>query len=239
MKPGLIKTAATLWIASFMICGTGCHSTGYKKADIAGKGLQNGAAEVQIESQALQDTMQALDSLVNKPAPDLKPQFVHFSKSLDWLKASAKKTDSTANHMKKKNAAYLEAWNKQLNEMSYDYIRKQSETRKNEVSQRLQAVDQRYSEAQSTVQPLIDYLEDIRRALSIDLTIAGLEVAKPIVAKAADNAGKLQTALANLAGELNDSGARISTLVEQKSAPAPQSNATPESPSEGQRAEAK
>jgi hypothetical protein len=236
MKSGLIKAAALLWSVSLIICGTGCHSTGYKKADVAGKGLQTGAAEVQTESQALQQTMQALDNLVNHPAPDLKPQFVHFSHSLDWLNTCAKRTDATAKRIEKKNAAYLAAWNKQLSEMTYDYIRNQSEARKNEVTQHLEAVDQRYTEAQSAVQPLIDYLEDIRRALSIDLTAGGLEAAKPIVAKAGDNAGKLQTALANLAGELNDSGARISTLVEQH--PTPQSNSTPE-PAEVQRAEAR
>src|SRR2546426_8215598 len=219
MKLELIKAAAMLWIVSLIICGTGCHSTGYKKADAAGKGLQSGAAEVQTESQALQETMQALDVLVNRPAPDLKPQFVHFSRCLDSLNDSAKKTDATAKRIEKKNAAYLAAWNKQLSEMSYDYIRNQSEARKKEVAQHLEGVDQRYTEAQSAVQPLIDYLEDIRRALSIDLTAGGLQAAKPIIAKAGENAEKLQGALAKLATELNDSGARISTLVEQRPAP--------------------
>jgi hypothetical protein len=214
------KSTAALFMAAVLACAsTGCHSTGYKKANVASQGLQYGAAEVQTEAEALQSTMQALDNLVNQPGSDLRPQFMHFSRSLDWLNACAKRTDATGKRIQKNNTAYLVKWDKEMQGMSYDYIRASSETRRKEVAGHLQALDKRFVEAQSAVQPLIDYLEDIRRALSTDLTVGGLDAAKPIVAKASDNASKLDTALASLGAELNTSGTQISSYVPESKTP--------------------
>ena len=61
-----------------------------------------------------------------------------------------------------------------------------------EVAHRFETVSQSYQEAQTVVQPLIDYFEDIRRALNSDLTRGGLAAVKDIVGNADDNAAKVQ-----------------------------------------------
>ena len=62
--------------------------------------------------------------------------------------------------------------------MNFDAIRERSEARKAEVFKHFEQVKRRYSEAQSTMQPLIAYLKDIRKALSTDLTPEGLKAMK-------------------------------------------------------------
>lgn len=197
-------------ILTFLI---GCKTHTYDRGDAAARSLRNAAAEVQIESRHLNFTMTSLQDLVNKPAPDLRPQFQQFSRNLDNLRAAARRNEKAAEDAYKRNGAYLQSWDRQITNMSYEVVRTQSEARRNEVTERFNAVNRRYAEARTTMRPLLSYLNDIRAALSSDLTPGGLESAKPIVANAVENSKKVQLALSNLTNELADSGARMSSIA--------------------------
>jgi hypothetical protein len=216
--------------AALVAALAGCASTGYDRSDAAARSLQNAAAEVQAESHSLDTALAALKDLVNSPSADLKVQYRTYETALDGLVAAAERTESTGKGMRQKNAAYFEAWDKQLADMNYEYIRKSSEARKTEVSNQFQIVDRRYEEMHSAIKPLIVYLQDIRKALSADLTREGLDAVKPIVAKADENAARVQTALASLATDLTVSGTRMSSVAVQ--------NVPPNDPAGTPRAEA-
>jgi hypothetical protein len=203
-----ICIVACLTLASL----TACKTATYDRGDAAARSLQNAAAEVQIESRYLTFTMSALEDLVKKPAADLRPQFKQFSKNLDRLEACARRNEKAAESTYLKHAAYFRSWDRQITNMNYEVVRSRSETRRTEVTERFNAVNRRYYEARTTMQPVLAYLNDIRRALGSDLTPAGIEAAKPIVANAADNAKKVQVALAKLTDELSDSGARMASV---------------------------
>lgn len=199
--------AAALWSAG------GCRTTGYDKGDAASRSLQQAAAEVQAESRAIDVTMEALNNLVNTPAADLKPQFKRFSSALARLEATARQTERTRERMEIKSAAYFEAWDKKMAGINYGIVRDQSESRRAEVTNQFHAVNTRYLDAQGVVRPLISYFHDIRTALSVDLTAAGLESVKSIVGNAERNARKVQMALGKLSDELTSSGAGWSSVA--------------------------
>jgi hypothetical protein len=159
--------------------------------------------------------MGTLDDLVNKPEADLKPQFKRFSKSLDALAASASRNERSEARVAQKSAIYFDAWNKQLATMNYEVVRSRSEARKAEVTNSLDSVTKRYHESQQAMGPLMNYLYDVRRALDADLTQSGIESIKPIVAKARENADKVQLALGRLTSELTASSTRMSSVVYQ------------------------
>ncbi len=189
----------------------GCRTNIYDRGDAAARSLQNAATEVQVEGHYLTYTISALEDLINKPAPDLRPQFNQFRRNLDRLEESARRNEKAAQAALEKNALYLASWDLQITNMNYEVVRSRSETRRAEVAERFKAVNRRYMEVRTTIQPLLTYLVDIRRALNSDLTLAGLESVKPVVANAADNAKKVQLALTRLTDELADSGARMSS----------------------------
>jgi uncharacterized phage infection (PIP) family protein YhgE len=193
----------------------GCRSTGYEKSDAAARSLQSAAAEVQTQNRTLEMTLTALNELVNKPSGDLKPQFRSFSSSLDRLIDAADRTSATGKRIQGKTADYFEAWDKQLADMNYEYVRKSSESRRSEVSTRFEAINRRYQESEEVVRPLIAYLVDIRKALSADLTPGGLAAVKNIVSNAQENATKVQTVLTKLATDLADSGSQMSSVALQ------------------------
>ena len=207
--------ALALW------CGAGCQSTAYKKSDAAANSLERAAAEVQAETREIDVTLEALNDLVTNPAPDLKPQFVRFNTALDRLTASAQQTDATRLRMEQKSTEYFTAWDQQVPAINFGVIRERSEARRAEVTNHFYSVNSRYLDAQAVVWPLINYFKDIRKALSVDLTSAGLASVKDIVNNAGQNTRKVQLALAQLTNELKMSSAQLSSVTPRSPSPLP------------------
>jgi len=198
-------------VALLSVCG--CASTNYKKADAAGTSLRRAGIQIEAESRAIDATLAALDDLVNKPAPDLKPQFGRFNASLDRLVASSNRAQKAADVAHKKSADYFETWDKETTTIKFDAVRDQSVSRKTQVSNEFSTVNQRYRENQAVMEPLISYLQDIRTALSTDLTAGGIQSVKSLADNAQQNARKVQVALARLSDELTASGTRMSSVM--------------------------
>jgi len=196
-------------IMAVVICG--CAST-YRKGDAASDSLHRAAMEIRAESGAIDLTLASLDNLVNNPGPDLKPQFARFSHSLDRLVAASKRAEKSAEAAKHTSADFFETWDKRTADIKYEAVRDQSVSRKTQVSTEFNTVNERYRENQAVIEPLISYLQDIRTALSTDLTMGGIQSVKTLADNAAQNAQKVQTALARLSDELYDSGARMSSI---------------------------
>lgn len=221
-NPQKVSLFAGITQTSICIVGvlylSSCASPSYQKADSASSSLQRAAMEINTENRAIDATMNALDDLVNKPAADLRPQFARFNAALNWLEDSSKRAENAANEADKKSEEYFQTWDKQMANIHYEAVRDQSVSRKTQVSDELNTVDQRYHQNQAVVEPLIAYLRDIRTSLSVDLTAGGIASVKPLAENAEQNARKVQSALAQLSGDLADSGTKMSTLVSQQDA---------------------
>ena len=194
---------------------TGCASPGYKKSNAAAAGVQNAALEVQAESRTLDLTVGALRDLVNQPTGDLRQPYRHFCSSLNQFEAEARRAETSGRRMAERHAAYLQSWDKEAAGIEYQHVRDLSQNRKTEVANQFGTVRRRYEESQAAVQPLIAYLEDIRKALGTDLTPAGIESLKEVSQNADTNAAKVQTALTALTTALQESGATMSSLAFQ------------------------
>jgi Protein of unknown function (DUF2959) len=204
-------------MALLAICG--CASTNYQRADAAGASLHKASAKIQAESRAIDVTLVELDDLVNKPGPDLKPQFARYNVSLSRLVAASKRAEKSADIAHQKSAEYFENWDKESADIKYESVRDQSVSRKTQVSTEFNTVDQRYRENQAVIEPLISYLQDIRTALSTDLTVGGIQSVKGLAENAQQNARKVQTALARLSDELGASATRMSSITPRENQP--------------------
>ncbi len=215
-KPNIPWICGVAGMLVALALAAGCASSGYQKANITAAGLQTASAEVQAEQRSLELTMAALDEMLTNPAPDLRTQFANYSSALDKFQSAARRTEATGKRNAQKSAAYLRAWDEELARMNYDAVRNTSQTRRDEVRERLNALDRRYQEAQDVVAPLIDYLNDTRRALRADLTSDGLHSVRPIIRNADDNASKVYSALTRLTQDLDDSGAKLASFSAPK-----------------------
>jgi hypothetical protein len=195
---------------------SGCATGNYKKADAASESLRRASLQIDAENHCIDMTLVQLENLVNKPAPDLKPQFEAFSASLDRLVASVERADKAAAVASQKSKDYFQDWDKEAATINFEAVRDQSVSRKTQVSNEFNTVDQRYRENQAVIKPLISYLQDIHTALSTDLTMGGLQSVKPLVDNAEQNADKVQSALERLTTDLDASRSQMSSVVPQE-----------------------
>jgi hypothetical protein len=216
-----MKRRQTLRVASVLVgvvllaVFVGCRTRTYDRGDAAARSLQQAAMEVQVQSRYLTFTMSALDDLVSRPRADLRPQFEQFSRNLDRLQDSARRNEKAARAAYERNAAYLGSWDRQITNMNYEVVRSRSEDRRKEVTNKFNAVNERYAEGMTVMEPLLSYLSVFLRALGSVLTLGGMVYIKPVVANAADNARKVEIALSKLTNQLADSGARMSSIGDQ------------------------
>lgn len=210
MRRQLVSTLALLCALGGL---AGCASPGYQKSDAAASSMSSAVDEVQAESHALEMTQSALNSLVENPPPDLKMGLRRYSDALDNLIKCAHRTERTGKTMASKSEAYFAAWDRQLTNITYEVIRNSSSARETEARGVFSTVNTRYQDTQAVVWPMITYLEDIRRALSTDLTTAGVKAVKPVTEHANENIGKVQTAFASLKTSLVDAQNRFSSFV--------------------------
>jgi hypothetical protein len=192
---------------------SGCATGNYKNADAASESLRRASLQIDAENRCIDVTLAELDDLVNKPAPDLKPQYKAFSASLERLADSAQRADKAAAVATQKSKDYFQNWDKETATINFEAVRDQSVSRKTQVSNEFNTVNQRYRENQAVIQPLISYLQDIHTALSTDLTAGGLQSVKPLVENAEQNARKVQSALARLTTDLAASQTQLSSFV--------------------------
>jgi DNA repair ATPase RecN len=192
---------------------TGCATRNYTKADAACDSLRQASIQINAENRCIDVTLAALDNLVNKPANDLEPQFETYSAWLDRLADSARRADKADEVAREKSREYFQSWDKETAAINFEAVRDQSVSRKTQVSTEFNTVNQRYRENQAVIKPLISYLQDIRTALSTDLTMGGLQSVKPLVENAEQNARKVQTALARLTSDLAASRTQMSSVL--------------------------
>jgi len=207
MKPYL-KPAVICFTAVVLV---GCQGPGYQKSDSVALNSQTAATLVQGELRDLELATNTLHELVNQPAADAKPQFVRFSQAVDRLSASSKSAAERVKSVARNRAGYFEVWDKEILTLKDEEVRRRSQARREEAGKQFTATVRQSLEAQDSVQPVIGYLSDIRKALSTDLTRNGLASMQPLLPRAGELAGKAQTELNKLAVELDALSARMAS----------------------------
>ena len=203
---------ALLLVAAAVLL-SGCASATHKKSNAAADRMRIAAREMAMEAQSIEATTAALEDLMKNPASDLRQQYASFDAALERLYDSVERTDNAVIRMDGKGAAYFKDWEEQLEVMNYDAIRDRSAARKDEVNGQYQDIRRRYYDTREVVLPLLAYFEDIRKALSADLTAGGLEAVRDVAANAAQNARKVSTAVGQLTEDFSALGNRMSSVA--------------------------
>jgi hypothetical protein len=115
--------------------------------------------------------------------------------------------------MWRKRSAYFETWDMEIANIQDEEIRRRSQERRTEVSHLFDSASVKYDQVQNDLAPVIVYLRDIRKALSTDLTREGLAAVQPAANNAATQASTAQSALTQLATELDTLSHRTSTIT--------------------------
>jgi hypothetical protein len=192
---------------------TGCKTTNYVRSDETAGKLQATAAELRVATSNLDATLSALNDLLANPTGDLRIQYDRFSVNLDRLADSSKRAFDEGPKLQRLSSSYFAAWDKELATISDEQIRRTSTARKAEVTNQYASTIGAYQGCEKASTSLLRYLNDIRRALSTDLTIAGLQSVKQPVSSATENAAGARNAFGQAAHELDAMAAKMSFFV--------------------------
>src|SRR5262249_51797739 len=110
---------------------------------------------------------------------------------------------------------FLAKWDEQLATIQNEDIKARSQSRKEEVAQKLQTVKASYTEAEMAFRPFMNDLRDVEKSLSIDLTVGGIAAIKDPAAKAPKDAGPLKDSISKLASDFKALGVSMSSAGAQ------------------------
>jgi hypothetical protein len=192
---------------------TGCKTTGYDKGNDAARRLQKTANGLTAQKMNLESTIAAMNDLLTNGTGDLRVQFDRFSHDLHKLKDVSQGMSKDAAKLREHGAAYFEAWNQELQKMNDAQIRQASSQRKTEVMAMFNDAVTHYENTRPSLVPLIAFLGDIHKALSTDLTAAGLQSVRGSAQTATDRSARVKDDLAETASNLNSVGEKMSYVI--------------------------
>jgi hypothetical protein len=206
----LIPALFTLTSLAAAALLTGCGTTsGYKQADKTGEGIAEFRQEVVNGKKAIDYTMKSLDQIAASATTDPRKAFEKFSKSVSNLESTAGKVRDRGQDMKAQGKAYFAQWEKEMAEVKNEEIRSLAASRKAKLQSTFDAIAKAAEPLKAQFSPWMSGLKDLEKFLSNDLTIAGVDAAKGLFAKAKTDGGEVQKSMDALIAELNSVAATI------------------------------
>jgi len=188
---------------------SGCASTGYQKADKTGASIADFHNEVVNVKKAVDGTMTLLSQITETAATDPRKAFNAFAKSVDKVEDARAKAAKRAADVKAAGAQYFKQWEAQLSAVSSPEIRKLAEERKAKLNQIFGGLGPKLEKAKGDFDPFLADIKDLRTFLSQDLTVAGVDAARPIITKTREHGISLQASLDELIAEMNSISAQL------------------------------
>ncbi len=213
MKINRKSLSSTLALAAIAALLAGCASSGYEKGEKTASHLESTASEIELGKAQVQTTLDTLNDLVQKPSEDLRPQYKAFAKDVSKVVATAKRVNAKTEKLAAASQAYADQWDEQSATIANADIRARSEARKAKVLASLAQVQAQYQETKANFSPFLSDLQDLDKALSLDLTPAGVDSLKSVVAQANKHGAELAKSLDSLTTGFRDLGAKLSPLL--------------------------
>lgn len=220
MKMNISRMMKSCWkaaapaVLAIILCG--CFGPGYRRSDAAASDAQVASVQVLGVIRDLELATNTLQELVSQPAADAKPQYLRFSEAVNRLEHTSSHSLELVRTLGRNRAPYFQIWDKELAAIKDEEVRRRSQARRDEVRKQFDDAIRQSFEAHDSVQPLLAYLRDVRKAISTDLTFKGLASVQPLLARTGELSGQAKGRLGQLATDLDALGARLSSYRVQE-----------------------
>jgi chromosome segregation ATPase len=191
----------------------GCVSKGYDKGAATSTALQSSANKVTDVSQRVTDTLGALNGLTFNPQGDLRDQYGKFTAAVKNLQSASADLDVQVADVQAKAQAYSVNWSNQLATIQSPDIRSRSAARKDEVTAKLQNLNGSYQGVKDSLKSFLSDVTDIKTYLDTDLTAAGLDKIKDVVARTKVDAVPVRDSIKRLQADFSDASTALSPVL--------------------------
>jgi hypothetical protein len=214
MKKSTMKlTTINCALAATLAVLAGCATSSYDKGAATSTALSSTATAVAQTSTSVNSVLSALNNLTFKATGDLRVQYDAFVSASKDLDSSMKNLDSKVVALHSTAATYLGDWTNKMALIQNEELRKRSAERKDEVSGKLNEVENSYQGVKNSLLPFTSDLKDIQTYLGTDLTPGGLATIKDIVAKTKVDAVPLRDSIKTLQGSFTSLSTAVSPVM--------------------------
>jgi hypothetical protein len=191
------------------LSSSGLTAAGYKNADKTGASIAQFREEIVSISQEVDKTMAALGKILQTADSDPRKAYKEFEKAVPRVESAAQKAKKRSEDMKARGKAYFEQWEKELASMNDPQIRELADQRKAKLQATFDAIGAVMSPAKEQFNTWLAGLQDLQRYLANDLTIGGINEARPLIEKTLTSGQHVKKTLDQIVAELNTVAATL------------------------------
>lgn len=212
---GRIKTYAALLLA--ITVATGCSSGGGRSAESqkAVEGFQSVRGNLAKAQKQVDESLASLNQL-SSGGGDVSKTYGTFSKEVDELDKAGKDAAKRSESMRKNLDAYIKKWQAEMQTMQDPAIRASVGERQNAVRANFEKVRKAAQETRAAYTPFMATLQEVRKALSLDMSPAALTGLKPAIDNANKQGQTLKQKLAATDAELQNMLGGMGSTAPQK-----------------------
>jgi hypothetical protein len=165
--------------------------------------IQDTRAELVKAHQQVDAMVAVMDRLASAPAnlPEVYKAYVDEVSQTAW---QAEQAQQRAERMRVQWQQYINAWENEISRLSTPELQAGAAQRSEVVRENYERLRDAARAMQEAYQPFITQLRDIQRVLSLDLTPAGVEVAKPAFDAARKSAANVKERIEAFVLDIND-----------------------------------
>jgi chromosome segregation ATPase len=167
----------------------------FKHSAELGKRTAKTSADVDKYVTQLNKTEQALASIAQAQAKDLKERFDSFSKEIDRLEDSQRRATADIEEMKAAGVEYFTYWETAINQLSNPELKQASAERRSKVMEDHDGLAVSLSDIGQQLQPFLSDLHDLRTFLEANLSLANTGKAGEMIQKSQADAQALKDKL--------------------------------------------
>ena len=213
----LHKFTAAALLMGFAILIAGCASSGYRTSESTVSTLQSLANKIEEAGKQMDASVTELNSLINNPQPDLRPQFDRFSAAVSKLGSLSNQVHKTDLQLASRGKVHFDNWDKELAAIQNEAIRASGQARKLELQSQFDSVRNIGLKVATSFAPVQSDLNDLQRFLNSDLNTRGLTTIRDSANRITQQATPVRQSIGNLVTELRSLG----TAMSPKTAAAP------------------
>ena len=177
--------------------------------------LTTSMKETRLEADRTRDqlatTLAALTTLTKQEKGDLRPAYNAFTAEVTKTEAAAAATQTRVAWMQGDGMKYFDDWQKTINSINNESLRKKSQKRLDAVKKSYGKVTAEFKDAAAKFKPFLADLGDIQKVLSTDLTASGVKGLRSTVSNANSHYKSVSRAINSALEEMQEMEKSLST----------------------------
>ena len=195
--PNLLKSGLSIAMCLAMMTLLGC-SSGVKRSDKAVSSAKTLKRECTNLQGQIDKTILSLDGVVAAKNADLRTAYKKYVSELKTLKSQSNKVASHSEKLRKNSQAYLDAWEKKMQDVQNPKLREQAAQRRAKASARFEDSRDEFDRIRSDYELFSKNLKEIKVVLDNDLNPAGVSSVEDVVTEAKESSEPLKKDIATI-----------------------------------------